>query len=173
MAGHHVNHPREPCADCGNKAFLLTHCIRGMAAHQDRLNCRQTRCHSAIGSGIATESQAFHTAFESLPSASEQRMNGRASCFCAVMLITYNEEGVMRLPGLIPSKGKSWRHTKAAIRRRIEADPRMLLPTTEREVGRLLKALSERDQRRARRYINRLSSASHVAKVVPQSAMHS
>ncbi|MCP1582057.1 hypothetical protein [Pseudoxanthomonas mexicana] len=79
----------------------------------------------------------------------------------------------MRLPRLIPPKGKSWRHKKAAIRRWMKADPGMLLPATEREVARLLETLSERDKRRARQYMERISSKSHAVKVVPQSAMHS
>ena len=79
----------------------------------------------------------------------------------------------MRFPRLAKSEGKGWRHKKAAIRRCIEADPGLLLPSTELGLARLLETLSERDQRRARRYIARFSSAYHALKVVPQAAMHS
>ena len=79
----------------------------------------------------------------------------------------------MRFPRLGRPEGKGWRHKKAAIRRWLEADPGMLLPTTELRLVRLFETLSERDQRRARRYIARVSSACHTVKVVPQAAMHS
>ena len=79
----------------------------------------------------------------------------------------------MRFPRLARLKGEGWRHKKATIRRWLEADPGMLLPTTELRLARLLETLSERDQRRARRYIARLSLECRVVKVVPQAAMHS
>lgn len=79
----------------------------------------------------------------------------------------------MRLPRLVSPNGKGWRHKKAAIRRWLEVDPGILLPGTKRELAQLFETLSERDQRRASRYIDRISSASRAARVVPQSAMHS
>jgi hypothetical protein len=79
----------------------------------------------------------------------------------------------MRFPRLARREGKGWRRKKAAIRRWLEADPAMLLPATERNLARLLETLSERDQRRARRYIDRISPACRAIKVVPQAAMHS
>lgn len=79
----------------------------------------------------------------------------------------------MHFPRLGRPEGKGWRRKKAAIRRWVEADPGMLLPSTELRLARLLETLSERDQRRARRYIARVSSACHAVKVVPQAAMHS
>ena len=79
----------------------------------------------------------------------------------------------MRFPRLGRSEGKGWRHKKAAIRRCLDADPGLLLPTTELRLARVFETLSERDQRRARRYIARISSAYHAVKVVPQAAMHS